>query len=41
MEKWFYEIDCFQVYGLIERVLKTLKSTSITWNSVGLIWKVS
>ena len=23
----------FQVYGLIERVLKTLKSTSIAWNS--------
>ena len=22
----------FQVYGLIERVLKTLKSTSIAWN---------
>ena len=32
----------FQVHGLIEKVLKTLKSTSIAWNSGnGLTWKVS
>ena len=31
----------FQVYDLIERVLKTLKSTSIARNFGGLIRKVS
>ena len=30
-----------QVYGLIERILKTLKSTNIAWKFGGLIWKVS
>ena len=31
----------FQVYDLIERVLKTLKLTSIAWNFGGLIGNVS
>ena len=33
MENDFIKLAVFQVYVLIERILKTLKSISIAWNS--------
>ena len=33
MENDFIKLVVLQVYDLIEIVLKTLKSTNITWNS--------
>ena len=33
IRKWFYEIDCFQVYAFNWKVLRTLKSTNIVLNS--------
>lgn len=39
--KCFYQKDCFQVYGLIWKILNILKSYKYCWNSgKGPIWKV-